>query len=89
MSLAIAEAVVGIAGIYLGAGLVFALAFVALGVGRIDPAASRASIGFRIVILPGCALLWPLLARRWLSGSGMPPEERDAHAAAALTGSVQ
>lgn len=53
-------------GAYGAAGLLFAVAFVARGVNQIDPAAREAGWGFRLLILPGSALLWPLLLRRWL-----------------------
>src|SRR5437763_1985900 len=48
---------------YGAAGLVFAAVFVAIGIGRVDPAAQKAPAGFRLIVLPGCALLWPLLLR--------------------------
>ncbi len=64
-------------------GLLFAVLFVSLGVRRVDPLAAEGTLGFRLAILPGCALLWPLMARRWLSGQRHPPQERSAHRAAA------
>ncbi len=64
--------------IYFGAGLLFAIAFVARGAGVIDPGAQHAKLGFRLLILPGSALLWPYLLRRWL-GRSPPPTERNAH----------
>ncbi|MGH7702390.1 MAG: hypothetical protein ACREMO_04815 [Gemmatimonadales bacterium] len=68
-----------LAGGYLGVGAVFALLFVWRGVHRIDPVAEHASFGFRLMILPGAAALWPLLLRRWAAGGGAPPMERNAH----------
>lgn len=64
---------------YVVAGLLFALPFVAVGLGRVDRVAGRGSLGFRLVILPGVVALWPLLARRWLAGAGEPPEEDNPH----------
>lgn len=49
-------------------GLGFSLPFVAKGVSRIDPAARLSRWGFRAVILPGAAALWPLLLMRWWRG---------------------
>jgi hypothetical protein len=46
--------------------VVFAAAFVIRGVQRVDPAAKGAPLGFRLLILPGCAALWPLLLGRWM-----------------------
>lgn len=68
---------------YLLCGLAFALPFVLVGVGRIDPHATQGSWGFRVLILPGVVFLWPLLARRWLRGDHEPPVERSAHRCAA------
>jgi hypothetical protein len=70
-------------GLYAGLGLLFAIAFLARGVGRIDPAARDASWGFRLVVLPGVVTLWPLLARRWWRGATAPPVESNAHRRAA------
>lgn len=53
-------------GIYLMAGLAVGILFVARGVNRVDPAAARSALGFRLLILPGCAALWPLLLTKWL-----------------------
>jgi NAD(P)-dependent dehydrogenase (short-subunit alcohol dehydrogenase family) len=39
--------------------------------------------GFRVLILPGTILLWPLLARRWMKGVHEPPEENSPHRYAA------
>jgi hypothetical protein len=54
------------AGVYLGIGVLFGLGFVTAGVGRIDPAARGGSVGFRLMILPGTAALWPALALKLL-----------------------
>lgn len=54
---------------YLGLGLVFGLAFVLRGAQRLDPVASSGSPGFRLLILPGAAALWPYLWLRWLRAS--------------------
>ncbi len=60
-------------------GVVFAIPFVLAGVGRIDPAARTGTRGFRLLILPGVAALWPLLLYRWAAGKSAPPVERTAH----------
>jgi len=61
------------------AGLVFAIAFVITGVKRIDSHAIGSGVGFRALIFPGSAALWPLLLRRWISRTSEPPEERNPH----------
>ena len=68
----------GALGLYLAVGVLFALPFAFVGVQRIDPDATGAGIGFRLVILPGVVMLWPLMARRWLRREG-PPVERTRH----------
>jgi hypothetical protein len=77
------EWIVGAAGVYLGLGAVFAVLFAWRGVERVDPAAAGGSLGFRLLILPGAAALWPLLLRRWASGVRRPPEPGDPHRLAA------
>ena len=77
-----AEVVVLLCTVYIVSGLAFAAFFVWRGVGRIDPAAKSAGLGFRLIILPGVVALWPVLLRRWLAGS-LPPVEQNAHRDAA------
>lgn len=61
------------------AGLVFAIAFVTTGVKRIDSQAIGSGLGFRVLIFPGAAALWPILLRRWISRTAEPPQERNPH----------
>lgn len=75
----IAETLLIVTGLYLLCGLVFAILFVLVGVQKIDPHAAHGSWGFRVLIIPGTILLWPLLARRWLKGIHEPPEEKSPH----------
>ena len=80
--IAAVELAIGLARGYLALGLVFAVLFVLLGVQRVDPAARGSSWGFRLVVIPGVALLWPLLLSRWWRGRETPVE-RNAHRRAA------
>ncbi len=59
------EWVLTILGVYLAVGAAFAAAFVWRGAGRLDANARGASWGFRILILPGAAALWPILLAAW------------------------
>ena len=43
--------------------MLFGLLFVTRGVGRVDPAAASGTWGFRVLILPGAAALWPPASR--------------------------
>jgi hypothetical protein len=76
---------VRVAGLYLAAGFVFAVAFLFVfrGVDRIDPSAREGTWGFRLAVLPGVTALWPIFASRWRRGRTEPPAESNAHRRAA------
>lgn len=78
-----AQTLIGLLGIYVLCGIVFAPFFVVLGATRIDPAARPSSWGFRLLIVPGVIAFWPVLAGRWWRGVEHPPTERNAHRTAA------
>src|ERR1044071_6420319 len=63
---------------YAATGLFFAFAFVFTGVQKIDTQAESASVGFRLLILPGAAAFWPMLMRRWAKQTP-PPAEKTPH----------
>src|SRR5215831_18449906 len=75
----IAASLLMLSGVYLICGLVFSIPFALIGTGKIDPHAAHGSWGFRLLIIPGAILLWPLLSLRWVKGIHQPPEERNAH----------
>lgn len=60
-----ADWLIGVLGVYCAAGCVFAIAFSAVGVKRTDAAARNDCWGFRALILPGAAALWPALLLKW------------------------
>ncbi|MEO8636800.1 MAG: hypothetical protein ABI587_16110 [Gemmatimonadales bacterium] len=64
---------------YLLIGSVFSVPFVLRWAGRLDPVAAHGTGGFRLLIVPGATLLWPLLLGRLLRGERHPPTERTAH----------
>ena len=74
----IAEILVLAIEIYLVVGVLFGIAFVTRGVQAIDHAAEGTGWGFRLIILPGVAVFWPLLLRRWIR-KAQPAQERNAH----------
>ena len=59
--------------VYAAIGLLFAVAFLTAGISRVDPLSKGSSIGFRLIILPGVAALWPVLLTRWIRGRGLAP----------------
>jgi hypothetical protein len=75
----IAATFVILLGGYLACGLAFAIPFALVGVKQIDPHAAHSSWGFRMLIIPGIMVCWPLLLRRWATGVREPPEECNAH----------
>lgn len=52
--------------LYLATGVVFAVPFAMFGARRVDPAAATAGWGFRLLIVPGATVFWPLLLVRWI-----------------------
>jgi hypothetical protein len=60
---------------YLVIGCMFAIAFVAAGINRLDPQAKGAGLGFRLIVLPGAVALWPWLLHRWLHSVRHADEE--------------
>ncbi len=60
----LAHWIAGLAQLYAGIGLVLGVAFLMFGIARVEPAA-RGAYAFRPLLLPGIALLWPLVAWRW------------------------
>jgi hypothetical protein len=79
LPLSLADWIARLGAWYLLLGLLFALPFAFRWVNRLDPVAARGTLGFRLLILPGSALLWPLLLRRVLRGVTAPPIERSTH----------
>lgn len=67
-----------IATTYVGVGFLFSILFVILGVHLIDPGVKGATPGFRIVIIPGLIIFWPLFALKWKAKS-QPPVEKSKH----------
>ncbi len=64
MSVAAAQLLLQLAGLYAAAGFGVGLAFLLFGLDRVDPAA-RGAYAFRPLMLPGLMLLWPLVLWRW------------------------
>lgn len=52
--------------IYFAMGVIFAILFHAFGLRRVDPSTKHATIGFRVLSMPGCAMLWPVLLTKWV-----------------------
>ena len=53
-------------GLYLAIGLVTALAFVTFGLPHVLPHGMTASLGARLLFIPGAMALWPYVLSRWM-----------------------
>jgi hypothetical protein len=62
----VAEVILFAALVYGLCGLAVGVPFVLVGVNRVDEASRGASLGFRLLILPGTVALWPLMAAKWI-----------------------
>lgn len=71
MALLIARLIVIVLGAYALIGVVFAIAFVTSGVTRVDRNVTGSTRGFRLIIIPGVAALWPVMFARWIA-AGRP-----------------
>lgn len=65
-------------GAWFGVGVVVGVAFLTMGVKKIDVAARGASVFFRPAIFLGCVMLWPAVLARWLSGVKINEPDEDA-----------
>ena len=69
--------------VYLAIGVVVGLCFVLRGVNRLDSAAVDSPFVFRLMILPGCIGLWPVVAVEVVGcterGGAMTSGQRKAH----------
>lgn len=52
--------------IYLLIGVVFVIPFLLRGLTKVDETAHGGTIGFKIIIIPGVIVFWPLLLKKWM-----------------------
>ncbi|MBT9310972.1 hypothetical protein [Leptothoe kymatousa] len=71
--------------VYFIAGLIFAVLFSLLGVQRTDPGAKSFAPFFRLLIIPGVSIFWPLFALRLVRGKQHPVEQTAHRQAAKFT----
>ncbi|MDQ7019007.1 MAG: hypothetical protein Q9M33_07555 [Robiginitomaculum sp.] len=76
MSIAMANAVASALGFYLVLGALYGLYFISFGAAAMVPAARGAGLGFRLIILPGAIMLWPVLLARLIKGFPRPEPPR-------------
>ncbi|MCG8372898.1 MAG: hypothetical protein MI700_05175, partial [Balneolales bacterium] len=52
-------------GAYLVIGLVFSIVFISRGLSEVDEGAKGSKLGFKLLIIPGMLIFWPLFAKKW------------------------
>ena len=58
-----------IAAIYLLGGVLFVIPFLMNGLEKIDEGAHGSTIGFKIIIIPGVIVFWPVLLSKWMKSN--------------------
>ncbi|MBM3804790.1 MAG: hypothetical protein FJW26_21075 [Acidimicrobiia bacterium] len=66
MDIWIADWMIRLLGCYALVGALFAVPFVTVGAAKLDPRSAGSGFGFRVMIFPGAAALWPWLLLRWV-----------------------
>lgn len=61
--------------IYLVIGFIFAIVFIIRGVTAIDEGAKGSGLGFRIIIIPGVMVFWPMLLKKWIRSVKHPAHD--------------
>jgi len=65
----IAEIILIIVALYLLLGVVFVIPFLTKGLTKVDEGAQGGTIGFKIIIIPGVIVFWPVLLNKWMKAS--------------------
>jgi hypothetical protein len=55
--------------IYLLLGVFFVVPFLLKGLTKIDKGAHGGTIGFKIIIIPGVIVFWPILLNKWIKAN--------------------
>jgi ABC-type Na+ efflux pump permease subunit len=51
--------------VYYALGVLFAIAFITMGITKVDEGAKETGLGFKLILIPGIALFWPVLLNKW------------------------
>ncbi|CAN5727043.1 hypothetical protein BH10BAC3_BH10BAC3_05440 [soil metagenome] len=52
--------------VYVLIGVVFTVLFIFRGLQKVDEGTHGSTLGFKLIIIPGCIALWPVLLRKWI-----------------------
>jgi len=55
-----------IATVYLALGVLFVFPFLIKALNKIDEGANGSTMGFKIIIIPGVIVFWPVLLSKWM-----------------------
>ena len=61
--------------IYLGLGVLFVIPFLIKGISKVDEGVHGGTTGFKIIIIPGVIVFWPVLLKKWLRVKNNNPTE--------------
>ena len=64
-----------IVAIYLALGACFVVPFLIKGLAKVDEGTHGSTIGFKIIIIPGVIVLWPVLLKKWMKKNPAPKGE--------------
>jgi hypothetical protein len=51
---------------YLSLGVLFAIPFLLKGITKVNEDSHGSTIGFKIIIIPGVIVFWPVLLKKWM-----------------------
>ena len=63
------EIILIIVAIYLLGGVLFVIPFLMKGLNKIDEGANGSTIGFKIIVIPGVIVFWPVLLAKWMKSN--------------------
>jgi len=63
------EIILIIVAIYLLGGVLFVIPFLMKGLNKIDEGANGSTIGFKIIVIPGVIVFWPVLLSKWMKSN--------------------
>jgi len=69
------EIILIIVAVYLLVGVLFVIPFLMKGLNKIDEGTHGSTIGFKIIIIPGVIVLWPVLLSKWMRRPPSPKGE--------------
>ena len=59
--------------VYAGLGVIFSIPFLSRWIHIVDESTHESGLTFKLIILPGCIVFWPLLLKRFLESKQERP----------------